>query len=50
MIPVHVSGGELSDKERKAYIDRAIEKYPNKAAFQHRHYCGRRLCRPSLSF
>ena len=30
MIPVHVSGGELSDKERKAYIDRAIEKYPDK--------------------
>ena len=29
MIPVHVSGGELSDKERKAYIDRAIDMASN---------------------
>ena len=29
MIPVHVSGGELSDKDRQAYIDRAIEQYPD---------------------
>ena len=30
MIPVHVSGGELSAEEKKAYIDRAREKYPDK--------------------
>ena len=29
MIPVHVSGGELSAEEKKAYIDRAREKYPD---------------------
>ena len=31
MIPVHVSGGELSAEEKKAYIDRAREKYPDKS-------------------
>ena len=30
MILVHVSGGEISAEERKAYIDRAREKYPDK--------------------
>ncbi len=30
MIPVHVTGGTLSEKETQAYIDRAKEKYPDK--------------------
>ncbi len=30
MIPVVVSGGELSQEEKQAYVDRAREKYPDR--------------------
>lgn len=29
MIDIHVSGGEISEKEKAAYIERAKEQYPD---------------------